>query len=342
METDSARRVARRLILPVYLPWVALSLGMGMLLPVLPLYLEHIGLSFTTLSFVLAATGVGASLGGLPVGAVTQRFGENAVLVASLTASAAVSAAIGVTEVALVLMALRFISGVAMTGVRLSRQAFVARTVDVRLRGRAMSLLGGTSRLGFFVGPAVGGILVDSIGFTATLATCGIVMASGTLPILVLGRESLDRPAAEDRATESLLAALRPHWRRLLTTAIGPALIIAARRGRQIVLPLIANELGLSATAVGLIVAIGTGADLLLFPVSGYLMDRYGRLFAIVPAFGLMGVGLLVLGLVDTAEGVIIAGAVIGVGNGMSAGTLLTLGSDLAPPDNRAPFLAGF
>ncbi|MCP3939520.1 MAG: MFS transporter [Actinomycetia bacterium] len=342
MEGESARRVVRRLAVPVYLPWAALSLGLGMLLPVLPLYLEHIDLSFTMLSVVLAASGVGASLGGLPVGALTQRMGENTVLVASLTTSAAVTAAIGATDLAIALMALRFVSGVALTGVRLSRQAFVARTVDIRYRGRAMSLLGGTSRLGFFVGPAVGGILIDSIGFTSTLVACGVVMASGILPIVVLGRESLDRSASGDWPTEPLLATLRPHWRRLLSAAIGPALIIAARRGRQIVLPLIAHDLGLSATVVGFIVAIGTGADLLLFPVSGYLMDRYGRLFAIVPAFGLMGVGLLILGLVNTTTGVVVAGAIIGIGNGMSAGALLTLGSDLAPPDIRAPFLAGF
>ena len=91
--------------------------------------------------------------------------------------------------------------------------------------------------------------------------------------------------------------------------------------------------------AVGALVAIGTGADLLLFPVSGWLMDRFGRLYAIVPAFSLMAIGLLVLGAWATTLGAIVAGVVMGVGNGMSAGTMLTLGGDLAPPDS-GPFLA--
>jgi MFS family permease len=70
-------------------------------------------------------------------------------------------------------------------------------------------------------------------------------------------------------------------------------------------------------------------------------MDRFGRLFAIVPSFSLMAVGLLLIGLADTTTGVVVGTIVTGVGNGMSAGTMLTYGSDLAPADDPGPFLAG-
>ncbi len=106
------------------------------------------------------------------------------------------------------------------------------------------------------------------------------------------------------------------------------------------VVPLIGDQLGLSPTAVGALVAVGTGADLLLFPVSGMVMDRHGRLAAMVPAFGLLGVGLLLLSMADGTGMVVVAGVVMGVGNGMSAGTMLTLSSDLAPAEEPGPFLA--
>jgi MFS family permease len=128
----------------------------------------------------------------------------------------------------------------------------------------------------------------------------------------------------------------------LLLVASGPVLIMVGRRGRIVVLPLIAAELGLGPVAVGLMVSISTGADLMLFPLSGWLMDRYGRLRAIVPAFGLMAGGLLLLGAADDAAAVAVAGALVGLGNGLSAGTMLTLGSDLAPEEGTGPFLAGF
>ena len=116
-------------------------------------------------------------------------------------------------------------------------------------------------------------------------------------------------------------------------------MVMTVREGRNVLVPLIGDELGLSATSVGALVAIGTGADLLLFPVAGWLMDRFGRLYAIVPAFSLLGIGMFVLGLSDTTTGAIVAGVIMGIGNGMSAGTMLTLGGDLAPAD-AGPFLA--
>ena len=118
-------------------------------------------------------------------------------------------------------------------------------------------------------------------------------------------------------------------------------LMMTVREGRFVVVPLIGDELGLSPTEIGAVVTVSTGADALLFPVAGWLMDRFGRLYAIVPSVALIATGLVLVGLAESAGMVVAGGAVIGIGNGMSAGTMLTLGSDLAPADAPGPFLAG-
>jgi MFS family permease len=138
-----------------------------------------------------------------------------------------------------------------------------------------------------------------------------------------------------------LAPAIRAHWRPLLLAGVVPLLVMTVREGRFVVLPLIGDELGLRPTAIGAVITVGTAADLLLFPAAGWIMDRFGRLFAMIPAFSLITVGLVLLGLADDTRAVVLAGAVIGVGNGLSSGSMLTLGSDLAPGDATAPFLAG-
>jgi hypothetical protein len=55
-----------------------------------------------------------------------------------------------------------------------------------------------------------------------------------------------------------------------------------------------------------------------------------------MPAFALSSFGLIILGVANTTSPAVAAGATIGIG--LSAGTMLTLGSDLAPPGQ---FLAG-
>lgn len=340
MSGTSAKATLTRLVRPVYLPSVAAGVAVGMLVPVLPLYLRDNGLSFSSTSTILAAAGLGSILGGLPSGALLVRLSERQVLAAALVLMAVTAAALGWVTATLALLAFRLLFGMGLVGQRLAVQSLVTRTVDSGMRGRAMSYIGGSMRMALFVGPLFGGLLLNWTDYETTFTVCGVVAVCG------LGGAA--RPADEHGPSRppnvtgiGALGSLRAHGRRLAVVAVGPALVMTAREGRYVVLPLIADDLGLGPAAVGALVAVGTGADLALFPVSGYLMDRHGRLFAMVPAFSLMAVGLGMLALAGSAVTVGIAGVVMGVGNGMSAGTLLTLGSDLAPADAPGPFLAG-
>lgn len=326
----------------MYVPWILAQLGRGMLVPVVPLYLRDAGLSYTRISVVLAALGVGAVLGGLPAGALAARLGPEWLFVGATVAAAITAALLGVSTAVFALVAFRLVYGAGAVGLRVSVQMLVHAAAPVRLRGRGMSALGGADRLALFVGPLIGGVLVDRVGFTATFVVCGVMTLVGIVPFVAVRRTAQVGTARFERpsiAATSLWSALRRHTGLLLLAGTGSALVMAGREGRNVIVPLIGDDLGLSGTAVGALVAIGTGADLLLFPVAGWLMDRFGRLAAIVPAFTLVGVGLLVLGLWYATTGAIVAGVVMGIGNGMSAGTMLTLGGDLAPRD-AGPFLA--
>lgn len=75
-------------------------------------------------------------------------------------------------------------------------------------------------------------------------------------------------------------------------------------------------------------------------------MDRFGRLWAALPALVLMGCGFVALGLTAGLESRAMWFAafaiVISVGNGLSSGILLTLGADTAPPADPAPYLGSW
>jgi len=245
-----------------------------------------------------------------------------------------------VSTAVLALVVFHLAMGFGSVGLRIGAQMLVNGAVPVRLRGRAMSTLGGGVRVAYFVGPLIGGLIVDAAGFTVAFIACGVLTTAGLIPFVAArrsaGERGFDRPPP---AVGGVLAAVRRHGGLLAIAGTGTALVMTVRAGRNVIVPLFGDQLELSATAVGALVAIGTGADLLLFPVAGFLMDRFGRLAAMVPAFSLLGLGMLVLGVSPTVPGAIVSGVVMGLGNGMSAGTMLTLGGDLAPPD-PGPFLS--
>lgn len=336
---ETGRTVARRLAVAVYVPWVLATIGRGMLVPVVPLYLRDAGLSYTLVTAVVAAMGLGAVIAGLPVGGIAQRFGPEWLFAGSVVVTAVMSTLIGVSTAVIALVAFNLAVGCGSVGLRIGVQMLVNESVPTLLRGRAMSMVGGGVRVAYFIGPLIGGVAVDLVGFTGTFVICGVITLFGLVPFLAARRTHTHGFARPTPSASGLLRALRRHGGLLALAGTGTALVMTARTGRNVVVPLIGDDLELSATAVGALVAIGTGADLLLFPVSGYLMDRFGRLAAIVPAFSMLGVGFLILGLAPSVAGAIAAGVVMGVGNGMSAGTMLTLGGDLAPSD-AGPFLA--
>ncbi len=357
----AAGRVLRRLVVPVYWPIFITNASAAMLIPVLPLYLRDEGLSYTAVSVVLAAAGLGGLMGGLPAGSVMSRVGSEALLAVSVGALVVTTLALPITTAALALVAFRFVYGLGTVGLFLSRQTFVTEGVPGSVRGRAMSFAGGAIRLGVLAGPAVGGLCAEALGYDAAFVIAGAVAGLGWVAAPVhrhLTNRGAGRAASAEKAgfdaaaiaggapavsgdAPGVLKALWRYRRRLLRGGFGPLLAMTVRDGRFVVLPLIAADVGLSPAAVGLVVAVGTGADLCCFPLSGLLMDRFGRLFAIVPAFSLMAGGFLLLGVGRSAVVVTLAGVVIGIGNGMGAGTMLTLGSDLAPPEATGQFLAG-
>lgn len=341
MRDTSTWKVLRRLVLPVYLPMTAEALGIGMLIPVLPLYLREEGLSFSVVSVILAAAGLGSMIGGLPAGSFLARLDDRAVLIASLIAMAISTALLGLTEAVAALVVFRVIFGVGTIGLRLSRQTYVSNAVHSTERGMAMSFIGGSFRLALLVGPVFGGYLVDQIGFTATFVFCGAVNGIGLLGAAPSNRASGDGRDLSKPPQVGLWAALWFHRALLFRGGLVPALVVAVRNGRYVVIALIAVELGVSPSATGALVAVGTAADLMLFPLSGYLMDRYGRLYAILPSLSLIAAGLLVLSAASSALMVGVAGLVMGIGNGVGAGSMLTLATDLAPPEAKGQVLAG-
>jgi len=320
------------------------GLGIAMVIPILPVYLTDSGLSFSLASVVLAGGGLGAMFGGLPVGALLGRFGEHRVLLLSLAAMGVATATLGVTTAVIGLTAMRVAHGVGQIGLRLSRQTFITRTVDTDMRGRSMALMGGSMRFAMLLGPILGGVLVDQVGYSWTFAISGAATLSGLVPAILSEEGGNGANRDDERARSGRDGALWPalvrHRRALLVGGFGPALIMAVRQGRTIIIPLIGDSLEMSASAIGFLVAVGTGADLLLFPVAGLVMDRFGRLAAIVPAFSLIGVGMLVLSAADSVAMVLVAGVIMGVGNGIGSGSMLTLGSDLAPEDSPGQFLS--
>ncbi|MEL7157109.1 MAG: MFS transporter [Actinomycetota bacterium] len=315
-------------------------MGMMMLVPTLPVYLQERADSLTAVSAVLAAAAIGGVAANVPVGILIGRMGERVAFLGGLVAGAAGTAALALGGGLWLAFLACLVAGAGQAARLVARQSYARRVVDIGIRGRVMSIYGGIGRVGLLVGPLLGGFLGEAIGLPATFVVAGAFIAAALVPALIAGPGEDGRLEVADRPPRLGLARLaREHGRIIALAGLGQLGGSLIRVGRLTVVPLYGAAIGLDVGEIGLVVGLAGGLDLLLFPMAGWLMDRFGRLYAIVPSFAGLGLGLMLLPLTDTFWGMVAVGLVIGLANGIGSGTMLTLSTDLAPGRNPAEFL---
>ncbi|WP_051326367.1 MFS transporter [Glycomyces tenuis] len=335
----------RSLIIPIYGPTILISIGMGAVVPLIALSALDLGATVAQAAVVVGLIGMGQLAGDLPAGALAQRFGEKPVLLAACLVEAAAMLVASRTDSLAVLSIAVFVSGLASAVFGLARHAYLSEAVAAHFRARALSTLGGTFRIGSFIGPFVGALLVEqfSIGATYAFAAC-MSLAGGLLSLTLPSLPGVAPVSPADTAERppGLWSVLARHRRVLLTLGVGVLLISAARATRQSIVPLWAESQGLDASTVSVIFGISAGVDMLLFYPGGAIMDRFGRMWVALPAMIVLGAGFLLLPLTSSAVAIGLVACLMGLGNGISSGIVLTLGADVAPDEGRRQFLGGW
>ncbi len=342
IDRRSQQRATRRaLLLPVYVPTALLALAEGLLLPTLPAYALSFDVSFALASLVLAASGIGTLVADLPAGMLLGRLGlkPTMVLGASLVAFAtlALAAAGDVNQ----MIALRLAAGVGTAMWGLSRHAFITEAIDPRQRGRAISVFGGINRIGVFGGPAAGGLIGDWLGLSASFLVAGVLGVGALIVSFLFVQDTRVVVHSERHVRWGLVREMvRSNWRDLSAASVAQTFAQMIRAGRQTIIPFYGLAvLGLDAGQVGLIQSAASSVDMILFVPAGYLMDHFGRKVAAVPSFAVMAAGMVLIPFTTGYLTLMAAAMLIGLGNGLGSGTMMTLGADLAPPGATGEFL---
>ena len=332
-----------RFITSAYGPTFLSTIGYGAVTPLVALSALHLGASVALSALITGLTGVGQIVGDLPASWVATRLGEKkAIAVACLWDALWLGIAFFATSLPVLSVAV-FAFGLSGSVFGLARQSYITEAIPLKYRARALSSLGGTFRIGGFIGPVIGAGIIAmwnlqaAYGFAAimSLFAAGVTMALPDLPQEVQNRRaSVEEP--------HLFTVLRAHVRTFATLGVGVFCVGLVRAVRQTVLPLWCESLGLDASHTSLIYAASMGIDMTLFFLGGFIMDRFGRMWVAVPSMIILGIGLAGLALAHSVSAVIVVACILGLGNGIGSGIVMTLGSDASPEVGRAQFLSGW
>ena len=334
--TEGATRL-RALVVAVYIPIVIYAIGEGAVIPFIVLGAQELGASEAVAGVVVALQGVALLVFAVPSGRIVARFGGRraAAMAVVVTVGALVGAVVAPNVV---------VYGVSIFGIgigwsiwRLVRFDFVVGAVAAERRGRALSVMGGSQRIGKFVGPLIAAAAATALGLDGAFYLHMVVAVIALAVFVSVPMTDVERPPAQQRTKIAGLA--REHRRSFTTAGVGLVILIIMRAARPVILPLWAIHIGLDASDVGLIFGASSAVDAALFYVAGTVMDRYGRKWSAIPSTIVLAVSFLVLPAATSFASLLGVGVVMGFGNGLGSGYGATVGSDLAPPDARAEFL---
>ena len=326
----------KAIAIPAYGPALFFGAAEGVLFPVIPASAHGRGAGIALAAFVAMLLGLGSWAFNVPAGIMVSKMGERrALLIAGVVG--ALGALLALIPSLIALMAGMFILGLASAVYLLARQKYLTEAVPMSFRARALSLLGGVNRIGVFVGPMVGSFVIGRWGTASAfwLAVVFLTLATAcSAPMADL--ESGQTSEATRVSTRTIARRHAPVFR---TVGVGILLVQGVRAIRQVVIPLWCAHIGLDAQQTSVIYALSCLVDMLVFYPAGKVMDVRGRAYVAVPAMTIMGACLLAMPLTHTPWMVGVVSCVLGFGNGIGSGMVMTLGADFSPDAGRATFL---
>jgi MFS family permease len=329
-------------MLPVFLPVVVTEIGNGAATPVIAVTTTQFGGSTAIAALMVALLGIGRVLGDIPASILAERLGDRRSMMVAASISFLAYGVCLVSGSLLLYGVGLLVAGMANATFYLARQSYVIETVPTNLRARALSALGGSHRIGLFLGPLIGAGAITLLGDKAAY---GVAITANVVTVLLLvvvrGDESDSAAATKSRRVTDHGSGrvLHEHWKLFSTLGLAIIAVGAVRAARQTVVPVWAVHIGLGAAQTSLIFAIASAVDMALFYPAGKVMDVYGRLAVALPAMTILGVTMAMLPLTHGLVTLTLVAMAMSFGNGIGAGIMMTLGADTAPEAGRLRFL---
>lgn len=186
--------------------------GFGIVIPILPLYAEQYGPSPMTLGLLMASFSAMQFLFSPILGRLSDRIGRRPVLLVSLLGSAFGYFLFGFAGSLLMLFASRIIDGISGGNIS-TAQAVIADITTPQERAKGMGMIGAAFGLGFILGPAIGGLLVQvrpwlpgvAAGVTSLIAFVGVMVFLPETLTPTARRKALRHPLNMSSMVEALL-----------------------------------------------------------------------------------------------------------------------------------------
>lgn len=299
--------------------------GVGIVVPLLPVYAHDLGAGGLYIGLIFGSFSLSRTVFIPYFGSRSDLRGRKPFIVIGLFCYALVSAGFMMVDAVGPIIALRFFQGIASAMMMPVIQAYVGDITPPGREGTVMGLFNLSMFMGLSFGPLMGGFIKDRFSLDAAFMAMGILSLGGFFLSLIL------LPA---RHTERVVkkGATAIDWRRLLADKGILSLVffrIAYTAGIGIIwgfLPVLADtELGLSGSAIGLLIMLGVFVSGVLQVPMGALADRVSKTLLLVCGGLVVAVAISSYRYSQSLTGLLLGSLAFGIGGGIAMPSLMAV-----------------
>jgi len=259
-------------------------------IPVLPDLSRKLGASPTMIGFLFASFGVTLLTVSLPMGAVSDRVGRKAPMVAGLVALAAATLLFSYATSLPWLFAARLVQGAADAITWVVGFALIADRYGVEERGRVTGIVMSGTSVAVMIGPTIGGWLYEAGGIRLPFLFVTMLAVAAAAAFLVI---DLPAPSAEREQVPMALVLRQPP---VAACALAVVLASATLSMLEPVMALHLGSLGIGPARIGLLFGIAALVNTGMHPLAGHMADRWGARRVMLAGLTLAAFAIALLG----------------------------------------------
>ncbi len=315
---------------------VIMMLGLGVVIPIMPFYVENLGAGGTELGLLAASYAAMRLIFGPVWGGLSDRYGRKPILMIGVLGYGIAMILFGISTRLWMLFASRILSGILSSATSPTTMAYIGDSTSPEERGRGMGLLGAAMGLGTILGPGLGGLLGgESLSLPFFIAGGGSFLALGLIALLL--PESHPKAARQAPATTAESGRFKA-LPALLSGRVGALMFSAFLMTCGLmmfygVFGLYAlekfgfgpKEVGAAFMVFGLVSALVQGA------LAGSLTERWGEINLILVSLPGAALGLILVTLADGFIPVLLAVGFFTLTTALLAPTVSALTSKWSP-----------
>ncbi|MBI9045605.1 MAG: MFS transporter [Anaerolineaceae bacterium] len=204
-------------------------LGFGLVIPIMPFYVEELGAGGTELGLLLASYATMRLIFGPIWGNLSDRVGRKPILMVGMLGYAITMIWFGLATKLWMLFLARSLSGILSSATSPTTMAYISDNTTEKERSRGMGILGAAIGLGTIIGPGLGGILVDNSTSAANYSLPFFIAGGAAGLAVILIAILLPESSSSDSITDSeskRTAKLSDLWKSL-KSPLGNLLVLA-------------------------------------------------------------------------------------------------------------------